>query len=39
MNIAIVFDGLQIGGIERVGLDYTKLLLQLGHDITIFMKN
>lgn len=35
MNVAMVFDGLQIGGIERVGSDYVKLLRQLGHDVTI----
>ena len=35
MNIALVFDGLNIGGIERVGADYAKLLRQLGHDVTI----
>ena len=35
MKIAMVFDGLQIGGIERVGADYSKLLCQLGHEVTI----
>ena len=35
MKIAMVFDGLQIGGIERVGADYAKLLRQLGHEVTI----
>ena len=35
MKIALIFDGLQIGGIERVGADYAKLLLQLGHEVTI----
>lgn len=35
MNIALVFDGLQIGGIERVGADYAKILCELGHNVTI----
>lgn len=35
MRIAMVFDGLQIGGVERVGLEYAKISLSLGHDITI----
>lgn len=36
MKIALVFDGLQYGGIERVGIDYSKLLLSLGHSVTIY---
>lgn len=36
MKIAIVFDGLQTGGIERVGIDYVKLMLQMGYEVTIF---
>ena len=36
MKIAVVFNGLGTGGIERVGIDYMKLLLQLGHEITIY---
>lgn len=39
MKIAMVFDGLQIGGIERVGVDYVKILQQLGHKVTIFNLN
>ena len=39
MKIAMVFDGLQVGGIERVGADYVKLLQQLGHKVTIFNLN
>lgn len=35
MEIAMAFDGLQIGGIERVGADYAKILKQLGHSVTI----
>ncbi|MCI9149324.1 MAG: glycosyltransferase [Lachnospiraceae bacterium] len=36
MKISVVFDGLGTGGIERVGADYIKLLLQLGHEVTIY---
>ena len=36
MKIAMVFDGLQIGGIERVGADYAKLLIELGYEVTVF---
>lgn len=32
----MVFDGLGIGGIERVGVNYAKMLCSLGHDVTIF---
>lgn len=35
MKIAIVFDGLGFGGIERVGIDYIKLLLELGHNVDV----
>jgi len=35
MNIALVFDGLQIGGIERVGGDYVRLFNELGHSVTV----
>lgn len=35
MKIAIVFDGIFVGGIERVGADYVKILRQLGHQVTI----
>lgn len=35
MNIVFVFDGLQVGGIERVGVDYIKLLSQRGHKISV----
>lgn len=31
----MVFDGLQIGGIERVGADYARILTSAGHDVTI----
>lgn len=36
MKLAIVFDGLQIGGIERVGIDYIRIFRNLGHDVTVF---
>ncbi|HEM3726687.1 TPA: hypothetical protein U1D16_002134, partial [Streptococcus suis] len=39
MKIALVFDGLQIGGIERVGSDYAKLLVSNNHEVTIFNLN
>lgn len=35
MQIALVFDGLQIGGIERVGCDYVRLFQELGHHVTV----
>jgi len=35
MNIVFVFDGLQVGGIERVGIDYINLLHQIGHKISV----
>lgn len=35
MKIVMVFDGLQIGGIERVGADYARILTSAGHDVTI----
>ena len=31
----MVFDGLLVGGITKVGLDYYRLLKDMGHDITI----
>lgn len=36
MKIAIVFDGLGVGGIERVGADYAKIFLQLGYQVDIY---
>lgn len=36
MKVALVVDGLQVGGIERVCLDYCKLFLELGYNVTIF---
>ncbi len=35
MKIALIFDGLQIGGIERVGCDYVRLFQELGHHVTV----
>lgn len=35
MHIAMVFDGLGFGGIERVGINYAKMLIGLGHKVTI----
>jgi len=39
MNIALAFNGLALGGLERAGLDYTNLLLQLGHHVDIYNLN
>lgn len=36
LKIAIVFDGMQYGGIERVGIDYIDIFRELGYDITLF---
>lgn len=36
MKIALVVDGLQVGGIERVCIDYCKLFLNLGYKVTVF---
>ena len=36
MKIAMAFDGLGVGGIERVGIDYMKLLSEDGHDVTVY---
>ena len=39
MKIAIVFDGLGFGGIERVGIEYIKIMRQLGHDVDVYNIN
>lgn len=39
MKIAMVFDGLQIGGVERVGADYARILTESGHEVTIINLN
>jgi len=36
MKIAMVFDGLGFGGAERVGIDYVKILLSMGHQVDIY---
>lgn len=36
MKIAVIFDGLGFGGIERVGIDYIKVMKQLGNDIDVY---
>ena len=36
MRIAMVFDGLGYGGIERVGIDYCKLMINLGHEVDVY---
>lgn len=35
MKIALVFDDLIVGGVERVGVNYAKMLVSLGHDVTV----
>lgn len=39
MKIAIVFDGLGFGGIERVGIDYIKILQDLGYEVDVYNIN
>lgn len=39
MKVALVLSGLQVGGIERVCLDYCKIFLNLGYQVTIFNLN
>lgn len=34
-KVALVLDGLGIGGIERVAADYSKILKSLGYDVTV----
>lgn len=34
-KVSFVLDGLQIGGVERVCLDYVKIFLNLGYQVTI----
>lgn len=38
-SVALVLDGLDIGGIERVGADYAKLFKDLGYMVTIVNLN
>lgn len=35
MKIAMVFDGLQVGGVEKVGSSYAKLFHDKGNEVTI----
>lgn len=39
MKIALIFDGLGFGGIERVGVDYIRMLEQNGHQLTVYNLN
>lgn len=39
MKLTLVFDGLQFGGIERVGVEYIKLLRERGYDIEVINLN
>jgi len=36
MKIAVVFDGLGFGGIERLGIDYIKIMQGLGHEVDVY---
>lgn len=36
MKVALVFDGLGFGGIERVGIHYARLFLKMGYEIDIY---
>jgi len=36
VRVALVFDGLGFGGIERVGVNYAKLFLDLGYEVDIY---
>jgi glycosyltransferase involved in cell wall biosynthesis len=39
MKIAMVFDHFVYGGIERVGISYIQLLLQMGHQVDAYILN
>lgn len=39
MKIAVVFDGLGFGGIERVGIDYIRIMKDLGYEIDVYNLN
>lgn len=39
MRVTFVVDGMRIGGIERVCVDYTNLFLKLGYDVTLINLN
>ena len=36
LEIAFVFDGLGMGGIERVGVDYIRLFVNAGYKVTVY---
>lgn len=36
LEIAFVFDGLGMGGIERVGIDYIRLFVNAGYKVTVY---
>ena len=36
MKIAMIFDGLQYGGIERVGIDYAKIFSLMGNKVDVY---
>jgi glycosyltransferase involved in cell wall biosynthesis len=39
MKIAMVFDGLGLGGIERVGIDYINIMQGLGYEVDVYNLN
>lgn len=39
MKLAVVFDGLRIGGIEKVGSDYCKIFEEMGYDVDVYNLN
>lgn len=39
MKIAFLFDAMLYGGIERVGINYLKILKEEGHDVEVFILN
>lgn len=39
MKIAMVFDGLDVGGVGKVGINYSDILLSHGHQLTIINLN
>ena len=39
MKTAIIFDGLGFGGIERVGIDYSNMALELGYEVDVYNLN
>ena len=36
MKIAMIFDGLGWGGTERVGIDYVRIMKELGCDVDVY---